>query len=106
MDIDILAFLFMDIDMTFFDSSKSGEKSMSAANKYKTTAWASGRTWCVAQVVVIDGITAWKVYDIEISKITTKLRKPYERSKVGRYIGIRTKVTCLFHIINQNGCLK
>ena len=29
----------------------------------QTTAWASGRTWCAAQVVVIDGITAWRVYN-------------------------------------------
>ena len=44
-----------------YDSSKSGEKSMNAADKRKTTAWASGRTWCAAQVVIIDGITAWKI---------------------------------------------
>ena len=41
---------------------------MNAADKHKTTAWASGRTWCAAQVVIIDGITAWKVYNVKFSK--------------------------------------
>ena len=53
---------------------------MNAANKCKTTAWASGRTWCAAQVVIIDGITAWKVYNVKFSKKEIlEIEKGWER---------------------------
>ena len=68
------------------DTSKSGEKSMSAANKCKTTAWASGRTWCVAQVVIIDGIAVWEV-EMEKSlnnEITALIKRTLWRSELKR----------------------
>ena len=43
----------------------------------QTTARASGRTWCAAQVVLIDGITAcWKVYNVKFAKLLQNYENP------------------------------